>query len=150
MGLSWDCFIEQMLENFDKTEEYTDLIGKILDELGVDTGADLKLKELFKAGLENYLEELAKGKAKKAAAKAAGKSLLKSASRGGLYNLALYGGMLVGSGIYAGIDQYFGQGPGEALFELINGPNESLSPCEARERGLIDEDCPEKALEDCC
>jgi RHS repeat-associated protein len=149
-GLSWDCFIEKMLENFDKTEEYTDLIGKILDELGVDTGADLKLKELFKAGLENYLEELAKGKAKKAAAKAAGKSLLKSASRGGLYNLALYGGMLVGSGIYAGIDQYFGQGPGEALFELINGPNESLSPCEARERGLIDEDCPEKALEDCC
>jgi len=149
-GLSWECFIEKMLENFDQTKEFADPIGKILNELGVDTGTDLSTKEIFKEGLKNYLKQRAKGKAKKAAAKAAGKQVLKSVSRGGYYNLALYGGMIVGSGIHAGIDQYFGQGPGEALFEMIHGPDGTLNPCEARERGLIDEDCPEKTLEECC
>lgn len=148
-GMSWECWAEKTGENFGEMLEHTDIIGKLLDQLGVDTGST-DYKSLFKGGIKEFLKQLSKGAGRAAAAKAAAKSMLKSATRGGAYQLALYGGLLVGSGIYAGIKEYFGQGPGEALHELLHGPKGTMKLCKAVKKGLVDHPCPEKLPMECC
>lgn len=148
-GMSWECWAEKTGENFGKMLEHTDIIGKLLDQLGVDTGST-DYKSLFKGGITEFVKQLSKGAGRAAAAKTAAKSMLKSATRGGAYQLALYGGLLVGSGIYAGIKEYFGQGPGDALYTLLHGPKGSMKLCKAVKKGLVDHPCPEKLPMECC